>query len=574
MRHIKNWIFSKSIYQQLAALAVITAAAIGVFLGFAINFASKEIYEKNISYADSLQFQLENTVRSHYNTYTKIIRLISYNNDVQHFLLAEDDSERYDLYSSVLKNLSDFSNLDSGILDVILVDAQGQRYSLVNNIIYEIPSTEGLDDTTRISPLQEVTVSSQSVFYQVISKKIYSIDSYVQTNKLIGTLHLILSPTAFTGEEDWDSVQEGIELYLTDNKKQVIWKNGTSKTERNVVFPTTFTYSDECTVGSTGLTVSVYLLSNTFFWSELNFQTAILFGIIFLLFLLTFIWVLYARNIVRPLRKLSRFLENIHQPDPGIFERKIYLDGYRESVIIGNEINQMLSTIQNLTNDLVEKNTALYKSQLLSKQAELSHLRSQINPHFLYNTLETMVGIAYTESQPHLAEIARALSLIFKYSIKGNDTVSLNNELKIVKNYIFIQKVRFADRFDVEYNVDPQCLKNLIPKMIFQPLIENAVVHGIEGCDRFCHLYITAQHKGEHLILSVEDDGAGILPDKLQELHSLMESPDSMTQTAHIGLINVHHRIRLIFGEPYGLRIESSAESGTRVFITLPILSS
>lgn len=398
MRHIKNWIFSKSIYQQLAALAVITAAAIGVFLGFAINFASKEIYQKNISYADSLQFQLENTVRSHYNTYTKIIRLISYNNDVQHFLLAEDDSERYDLYSSVLKNLSDFSNLDSGILDVILVDAQGQRYSLVNNIIYEIPSTEGLDDTTRISPLQEVTVSSQSVFYQVISKKIYSIDSYVQTNKLIGTLHLILSPTAFTGEEDWDSVQEGIELYLTDNKKQVIWKNGTSKTERNVLFPTTFTYSDESTIGSTGLTVSVYLLSNTFFWSELNFQTAILFGIIFLLFLLAFIWVLYARNIVRPLRKLSRFLENIHQPDPGIFERKIYLDGYRESVIIGNEINQMLSTIQNLTNDLVEKNTALYKSQLLSKQAELSHLRSQINPHFLYNTLETMVGIAYTES--------------------------------------------------------------------------------------------------------------------------------------------------------------------------------
>ena len=250
---------------------------------------------------------------------------------------------------------------------------------------------------------------------------------------------------------------------------------------------------------------------------------------------------------------------------------RVELNGYYEIHSIGNEINAMLAKLDTLTQELVQQKSDLYESRLLAKQAELSHLRSQINPHFLYNTLETMVGIAYTESQPKIAELARALSLIFKYSIKGTDIVPFKDELKIAKNYILIQKTRFEGRFSDNYELDPCFLEDRVPKMILQPLIENAIVHGIEPASEFCHLTISAEHSDGDLVICIQDDGVGIAPQQLLELNERLSHPSTET-SRHIGIANVHHRIYLMYGALYGVQVESVFGQGTRMTIRLPIL--
>ncbi|MDD4851198.1 MAG: sensor histidine kinase, partial [Gemmiger sp.] len=231
--------------------------------------------------------------------------------------------------------------------------------------------------------------------------------------------------------------------------------------------------------------------------------------------------------------------------------------------------------IHDLTEKLFRANTDLYESELLAKQSELSHLRSQINPHFLYNTLETMVGIAYTNGQPEIAEIARSLSIIFKYSIKGDDVVPLAIETKITRNYIHIQHYRFSDRFEALFHIDEDCLADMVPKLILQPLIENAIVHGIEQQQAFCQLTLSARHLDGCLVLTVEDDGAGIPADTLAELQEKLQvsvhAASRVGNTAHIGVVNVDSRIKLMYGEEYGIQMDSLLGKGTKVTLRLPI---
>lgn len=574
---MKKWFTRQHVYTQLAVLASATALIFAAFFITLFQRVESNIQSQRNSYIEDLSAQLQQTVEDNYHSYAEIIRLISYNKDVQSFLGSSKAVEKYSLYTALKRNLTDFASLSPQIQDIILIDTAGERYNMSDQV-YPLPFLELSANLLKTSDLQTVTPVG-GAGYLVMAKRIYSIDSYVQTNQWIGTLYLVLSSAAFTGSDTYPDYGSGTVLFLTDSADALVWTSAAEDAytlyntvlEKGEALPY---YARREFANIPGYHIVACQMQQANLLSAIDWQTGFVLAVACLFFLIVLGWMYWARGIVRPIRKLAHFMEHVRDSDLNALNDRVYITGYEEVESLGAEFNSMLSEVHDLTERLITTNANLYESELLAKQAELTNLRSQINPHFLYNTLETMVGIAYTEGQPELADIARSLGVIFKYSIKGSEVVPLKAEIKIAESYTFIQQYRFSERLCAEYRIDTDCLECLVPKMIVQPLIENAVVHGVEPQQRKCHITVSAHLHGKELHISVEDDGGGIEPARLAVLQeSLHPGPltRSGTHTAHVGLANVDSRIKLIYGPQYGLHLESTLGKGTKTTIVLPL---
>ena len=221
-------------------------------------------------------------------------------------------------------------------------------------------------------------------------------------------------------------------------------------------------------------------------------------------------------------------------------------------------------------------------AQILNKQTELTALQSQINPHFLYNTLETIRGQALIDDNVEIARMVEALSAFFRYSIsrKGN-LVTLRDELANIENYMLIQRYRFNNRFSMEVIVDEEdemAYDFLIPRLIIQPVVENVIFHGLEEKLEGGKVTIEVIVTDQNLILTISDNGKGIDGQKLKELNSRIQSDDveldegekRNQRNTGIALPNIHKRIQLLFGDEYGVNVYSTAGQGTDVEITIP----
>ncbi len=228
-----------------------------------------------------------------------------------------------------------------------------------------------------------------------------------------------------------------------------------------------------------------------------------------------------------------------------------------------------------------ERDEQKYRYDYEMHKAEIISLQSQINPHFLYNTLEVIRSEALINRDPVAAQMAEALANYFRYNISlRSDVVSLGAELDNVNNYITIQKKRFGERvnYDVVYHSDRTEARGAqIPKLSLQPLVENAIYHGIEvkakGGLVLVHVTVTDQR----VIITVADDGAGMKPETLEELnrHIREDIPIKKEDDKHggIALMNVNKRIRMMYGEEYGLSFSSVERVGTEAEITLPYIA-
>lgn len=235
-----------------------------------------------------------------------------------------------------------------------------------------------------------------------------------------------------------------------------------------------------------------------------------------------------------------------------------------------------------ILNDYADQKTKHNMAQILNKQTELTALQSQINPHFLYNTLDTIRGQALLDDNYEIAKMVEALSSFFRYSIsrKGN-LVTLRDELANINNYMLIQRYRFNNRFSLEIIIDEEdkvAYDFLIPRLIIQPVVENAIFHGLEekleGGTVTIEIIVTERN----LILMISDNGKGMdrktlnaLNDRICSNQKLpVENVEGNQRSTGIALPNIHRRIQLLFGEAYGVHVYSSIGQGTDVEITIP----
>jgi len=256
----------------------------------------------------------------------------------------------------------------------------------------------------------------------------------------------------------------------------------------------------------------------------------------------------------------------------------------KELVQLKSGVNTMFNRINERTQELLTSKEErlyiqrrLYEEELRHKEAAISALQGQINPHFLYNTLECVNSIAILEDVPEIQEIAIGLSHLFKYAIKGSKFVPVSAELESIERYLRIQNIRFLDKFQLEVDVPEDLLEYRMLKFILQPLVENSVYHGLEPKIGDGTISISVNREGSILEFRVRDNGIGMTPVALDALNesfaqgSLVNIGEDQGDRS-IGLINIHERIRLVYGDGYGLRATSHEGVGTTISVRMPVI--
>ncbi len=314
------------------------------------------------------------------------------------------------------------------------------------------------------------------------------------------------------------------------------------------------------------LTAQNFEFSNVRKLNRIPFEVVIF--IIFVIAAIVLSYFFIMRNVIGHLQRIHRFIQSISKGDFRNLKKRLELKGAKEIVEISDEFNQLLDEINRLTTRLVQSTSHLYKAEISKKEAELSYLKSQINPHFLYNTLNVVKGIAVINQQKEIEIMTMSLVNIFRYSIKGDEFVPLCQEVDVIKAYVKIQEIRFENSFSVSYDIEEHLVEMEVLKMILQPLLENAIQYGVETMYEKNHITVCAKETEKFIELSVSDDGKGIHAEKLAEINrELLEDELSFACNHHIGLLNVHHRIKHYYGQTSGVTVASQENIGTTVTI-------
>lgn len=271
------------------------------------------------------------------------------------------------------------------------------------------------------------------------------------------------------------------------------------------------------------------------------------------------------------LKPIARLTSVITEYEKGSFPTKINLDAQNSDTVVQPESQGGTSNIDNLINKV-------YYNQLKQKEAELNSLQNKINPHFLYNTLESIRGAALYHGIDGIASMAKALSLLFRYSINNNVLVTVREEIENLDNYITIQNFRHDDKFEVIYNIPEKVHDYKVLKLILQPIVENSIKHGLEMKLGKGVIKVTIWDVGSIFKIEISDDGIGMPPDKIIELNRQLSEGSSAASNENgpgsgtgIGIKNVNSRIKLYFGEQYGIKFRE-AQVGTTVEIVIPVV--
>ena len=315
------------------------------------------------------------------------------------------------------------------------------------------------------------------------------------------------------------------------------------------------------TVGYTGWKLAGVTSERGFY---LNNQKNLLFmGFIIglLAYILALVNAYISSRITTPIRKLEHSVNVIESGD---LEAEVYIGGAEEIRHLGTSVQKMADRIRGLMQDIVAEHET-------RRRTEFDALQSQINPHFLYNTLDIIVWMIENEEKEKAVQIVTALGRFFRISLsRGRSIIPVKDELEHVRNYLMIQQNRFKNKFTYRVEADDAVLPMASVKLILQPIVENAIYHGMEFMDGDGEILVKAELKDGCTVMTVRDNGLGMTEETVEKLLSGDQPHAPSRRGSGIGVRNVHERIRIYFGEDYGLSIVSEPDEGTKVTIRMP----
>lgn len=390
-------------------------------------------------------------------------------------------------------------------------------------------------------------------------------------------IFLGISPRLFS--DTLESMEDGHTLYAATSNGSIISSVNGSSFDVSGLMDTLKTIKEpqgnfrsrlnekDCIISYQKQSVSGLIFFQVLPMSDLNLDHEVIGGTIALIFFfcfaigLTLSWFL-SYQLSAPIGRLKKRLEFISM---GNFEPDRSIETDDEIGSIGKQINQMSDKISNLLETRVQ-------SENEKRDLELKMLQAQINPHFLYNTLDSIKWIATMQKNSGIVSVVTALSSLLKNMAKGfNEKVTLRQELDFLQNYVIIEKIRYIELFDMTTEVDQEILYDAkIVKLTLQPLVENAIFNGIEPSARNGLIQIRVFTKNNILYITVRDNGIGISPENMETLLS-DTSRITRSNMSGIGLPNVDRRLKLVYGEEYGLKLESELDQYTLITIALPL---
>lgn len=308
-------------------------------------------------------------------------------------------------------------------------------------------------------------------------------------------------------------------------------------------------------------TVGVFSMDEVM--SSVNTIVYILFTcVIISLVLVVIVSFKFSRTLTNPIFKLKRLMK---QAESGDLTVRFNFEHNDEIGELGQSFNHMIARIDQLIQ-------MVYVEQENKRTAEMKSLQEQIKPHFLYNTLDTISWMARDYDAEDIVRLVDALTNMFRIGLShGKDIITVKEEITHVSNYLYIQKIRYKDKLNYVIHVDESLYAIEVPKLILQPLVENAIYHGVKAKRGGGTITITGVPEGENLVFTVQDDGAGMLQEKVEELNRRMSERSVLDEKKSFGLFYIRERIQLCYGTGYGVHVESALGEGTRVTITLPL---
>lgn len=573
---IKNLSIQSSIFMYFTVTAIIAIALISliIFQRFT-NSLNATIIEEN----SGIVGQLGESVDSYLRNAMKVSDSIYYN-VIKNTDISNDDIKRG-------MNLI-YVNNDNMIDDIALISGKGEliesmpalRLKDNSNVLEKDFFKKSMAESEYINfsmpHIRDLFDRNESSYSWVISlsRAVEVTDEGKATQAL-----LLINLNYMYFEEIFSNVNlgNGGYVYLTNDYGDIIWHP-----KQNEIYSGRFkednkyaaTLKDGITVenlSGKNLTLNVRTIGYTG-WKlvgvtpsaalgvdGIKFRFFVLFVADLFLFLLAMINAFISDKISNPIKSLDGSVREI---ESGNLDVEIVPSGSYEVEHLGKSIKNMLGRIKVLMSDLVAEHNAKRKS-------EFDTLQSQINPHFLYNTLDIIVWMIENENSDKAVNIVTALAKFFRISLsKGKNIITVKDEVEHVRNYLMIQNMRFKNRFEYSIDVDEEVLSYSSLKLMLQPLVENAIYHGMEFMDGDGEIDVKVFKEDDSLYFTITDNGLGMSEDMVETLLSKDFVPSK--KGSGIGVKNVNERIKLYFGSEYGLKVESEPDEGTKITIHLP----
>ena len=351
----------------------------------------------------------------------------------------------------------------------------------------------------------------------------------------------------------YSSLPELIDEDLIETKKLVLGSTGVTINHQSFNLYIS-------TITNTGWKVSVFTNNSQIYSVLYNFIIIVIITILLLSILYIFIVYVIVKQVTYPLYRLQAEMNKVKDLNYEVNRSKLK-KGSKEIIQLDATFNEMMRRIRYLADKLLQE-------QENQRKSELKALQNQINPHFLYNTLDSIIYMIDKGENQKAEEMIVALSKFFRISIsRGKAIIPLKDEVEHVRNYLLIQKIRFGDQFTYSINVDPSLYQYSCIKLILQPLVENAIEHGLNDNESGGQIEIIGTQNESYIILKIKDNGYGISEDKLEQIYKSFHD-DSIHQG--VGLKNVYQRIKIYYGEEADIKIDSLFDEGTIISIYIP----
>lgn len=531
----------------------------------------KSIHDSDIQYSEGIIAQMNLAINKSFQNIRSIAYQLSLGSNIENYLLPENDFALYQDHQYFKQSINTMILCDEHILDIAL-------YRADSRIMYHY-----LKDDTELNQVLAYNRSyfegeEQTPSFRVIynEEKTVSYIVYVQPVKFlsrattywkeqIGCLLIFVDDNLINdilAEHDTD-ILSGV--YLLDSQDVIVdgigkWIDDMEKKQLEIQ-----------PIAETGWKIGYSLNDHTLFqrYNTLRYMVATSIMIAALLFFVLFF--VYNHYIVRPVSNLHRQIAFVMS---GGLNKRIRVERKDEIGSIAKVINTMLDHQKEISYRMLHTQQELYEAKLKERENELRILENQVNPHFILNTLQCICGIATIYDAQEIIDTATAMGRIFEYSLRAQESVTLRQELNIVLEYLEIVDIRFARRFLWDVDIQEKLLDIKMPKMILQPLVENAIYHGLEKKEHGIVQIFCEEGAGD-LWIHILDNGAGIEETKLIELKKLLEDEREMQyismKVKRIGIANTCLRIKNFFGDAYGIEIDSTVESGTEVTVHIPV---
>jgi len=586
VNNIKAYFMNKSMGDKLILYFFIVILAVTI----TITTLGNLLYKNSINHSQNentnqIIKQINNNMESYVNNTENIINYMSSDPRILKFF-SDNKLENNNIENDAYKPIYNFIKFNPEIAGIMIVNTNGGYISDVMNkvsrdsLTYEDwylksynepekihlftkPIGRNIDNVFRYSADEVFSMSKAVVDYNtkeiqgviLIDIKLNAIKSIIENSKpgtagfiyiIDGNKNIVYTPVnniVYRINNDW----------IENINNKIIIKN--IKGENYQLTKVSSKYTGWETIGvfpeSEGLRVIQYIR-----------YYSLIIGFIALIIAEGLV-VFFTRSIVKPIQKLKRLMKEAQRGDLTVSFNTKYNDEIGE---LGNSFNTMVKEINNLINlvQIEEKN---------KRMAEMNVLQAQIKPHFIYNTLDTIRWMAEEHNEKDIVKIIEAFTNLLRISLsKGKEIISVKEELNHMQSYLTIQKIRYEDKLDYEIQFDENILNYKLIKLILQPLVENAIYHGIKEKRGNGKVVITGEIKEDLLCFTIKDNGKGIEDGLLKKINKMLVNSNEKENKMGYGIFNVNERIRLTYGEKYGLIYKSIYGEGTIVQVRHPII--